>query len=207
MMPLTISLHNGKFLVRKYPSDMGALHIAAVMGNTAVVCFVLNRQPQVLDGVDSTRSAALGLVVNFGHGDVAEVLLKEGAKITNYKGETLLNCAARNRLDGIVRLLIEHDTLLRNRNLRLSSEEKNGRDIHVAVIKGDESQVGRILKRKVNVDPRDSDGGTALEWAAWYDYTTIVEQLLNCGADINAADHTSGRSALHEASEKETMTR
>jgi ankyrin repeat protein len=192
MMPLTISLHYRK---------MSALHIAAIIGNTAVVRLVLSRQPQLLDSVDSTRSTALGWAVNFGHEDVAEVLLKEGAEITNCKEETLLNCAARNRLDGIVCLLIEHDTLLRNRTLRLSGEE-NERDLHVAVIKGDGSQVGRILKRKVDVDARDSDGGTALQWAAWYDHTTIVEQLLNCGADINAADHTSGRSALHEASEK-----
>ena len=188
--------------VRKHSSDMSALHVAAVIGNTALVRLILKREPQLLDSVDSTGLTALEWAVDCGHEGVAEVLLNEGAKTTKYRGRTLLNYAASNGLDGIVRLLIERDTLVRSRNLSLSSEEKNGLDLLIAVVNGDESRVEHILKRKVSVDARDSDGGTALQWAAWYDYTTIAEQLLNCGADIDAANHTSGRRALDEASEK-----
>jgi hypothetical protein len=54
----------------------------------------------------------------------------------------------------------------------------------------------------VGADARDIDGGTSLQWVSWYWYSGIVALLLDYKADVNAADHTSGRRALHEAAEQ-----
>jgi ankyrin repeat protein len=111
-----------------------------------------------------------------------------------------LNCAARNRHDAIVDILLQHQTPT---NLGEFPSEKSERAQQLlgASIKGDEKLAKRLLELGVDVDARDPDGGTALQWAAWYGYSGIVAILLDHGADVNAADHTSGRRALHEAAE------
>jgi ankyrin repeat protein len=82
------------------------------------------------------------------------------------------------------------------------SKERNNFLVRLSrVDKGDEKLAKRLLEQGVDVDARDVDGGTSLQWAAWYGYSGIVSILLDYGADVNAADHTSGRRALHEAAE------
>lgn len=59
----------------------------------------------------------------------------------------------------------------------------------------------QVLNLGTNPDARDVDGGTLLEWAAWYGYDGIVSILLDNGVGVDAVDGTSGRISLNEAAE------
>jgi len=184
-----------------FAEEITELHIAALIGPPALVKLVVESSPQLIDERDEMSRTAIELAVMQGNTDITRVLLDSGASISrnNPTHETLLNCAARCRFDDIVELLIQH---------RSSSEDSitakslsTTQQLLTASMKDDEALTKQIIATGVDVDARDSDGGTALQWAAWYGYSTIVSTLLSHGADINAKDYTSGRTALHEASE------
>jgi ankyrin repeat protein len=190
----------------RVPTDMNPLHIAAIMGNLAIIQLTLRRQPDLLDVPDISGVTAVWWAVIFGHEDVVEELLNANANskwVNDVYEKGLLNYAARSRFDGIVRLLVQYHISYHKPAGILTKKEVRSRELLLAVRKGDDVSVQQILEEdNVNVDIRDSDGGTPLQWAAWYDYTKIVEQLLDRGGDINARDLTSGRTALHEAAEQ-----
>jgi ankyrin repeat protein len=184
----------------RHTDEPTPLHIATMIGQSTLVNLVLARSPHLLNVVDGLGRTALALAVTLDHEDMVRLLLGAGADTSRGRGETLLNCAARNHQDGIVDLLLHHQsrTIL---GQFPSEKDERAQQILGASIKGDEKLVKRLLELGVDVDARDVDGGTSLQWAAWYGYSGIVATLLDYGADVNAADHTSGRRALHEAAE------
>jgi len=181
---------------------MTELHVAALMGLPVLTSLVVERSPYLIDERDDLGMSAITLAVTQGHTDVTRVLLESGANILDrggLGGETLLNCAARCRFDDIVELLLQHRFPVEHSVDKQSFDA--AQQLLMASIKGDEELTKEILATGVDVDARDSDGGTALQWAAWYGYSRVLTALLDHGADINAKDHTSGRAALHEAAE------
>lgn len=72
-------------------------------------------------------------------------------------------------------------------------------DINKAAYNGDVAQVKALLANGVNVDFRDSSGGTALHAAMFQKNMEIVELLLQHGYDINAQGASNGYTPLHDA--------
>ena len=72
-------------------------------------------------------------------------------------------------------------------------------ELHKAANQGDVEKVWAILSTKVDVDARDSFGGTALHAAMFQDNMDIVEKLINYGFDINAKGTSNGYTPLHDA--------
>ena len=64
---------------------------------------------------------------------------------------------------------------------------------------GDGQRVAAGLAAGIAVNQRDATGATALHWAALGGHDHIVKQLIDAGADVNAAESASGMSALHGA--------
>jgi ankyrin repeat protein len=182
----------------QYTAEPTALHVATMIGRSLLVDLVLTRLPHLLNQTDGIGRTALALAVTLGSEDIVRSLLDAGADTSIVSGETLLNCAARNRYDAIVDLLLHHQPLTSLWEFP-SEKDERAQQLLGAFIKGDEKLARRLLELGVDVDARDVDGGTALQWAAWYGYSGIVAILLDYGADVDAADHTSGRRALHEA--------
>ena len=60
--------------------------------------------------------------------------------------------------------------------------------------------VRKLLEKGARVNERDSDGGTAMHWAAWGGYETVVGLLLKYHADIQAVSKNNG-TPLHWAAE------
>jgi ankyrin repeat protein len=59
-----------------------------------------------------------------------------------------------------------------------------------AVERKDQAAIGALLKERADVNARQPDGATALQWAAHWDDSGTVDRLLRAGADVNAAnDH------------------
>jgi ankyrin repeat protein len=57
-----------------------------------------------------------------------------------------------------------------------------------AVQSGDKTAVQSLLKKKVDVNVRQSDGATPLSWAAYHDDLDLAELLISAGANVNAAN-------------------
>jgi ankyrin repeat protein len=184
----------------QYTDEPTALHVATMIRGSLLVDLVLARLPHLLNQTDAIGWTALALAVTLGSEDIVRSLLDVGADTSIGSGETLLNCAARNRHDAIVDILLQHQTPTKLGEFP-SEKKERAQQLLGASIKGDQKLAKRLLELGVDVDARDPDGGTALQWAAWYGYSGIVATLLDYGADVNAADQTSGRRALHEAAE------
>ncbi|RQW21595.1 ankyrin repeat domain-containing protein [Rhodobacteraceae bacterium CH30] len=72
--------------------------------------------------------------------------------------------------------------------------------IHRAAHQGDVAQLQVLLTQKgIDVNARDSFGGTALHAAMFQKNIKVVELLLNAGFDVNAVGPRNGYTPLHDA--------
>lgn len=69
-----------------------------------------------------------------------------------------------------------------------------------ALIQGDIEQVERFLDEGTQVDARDAEGITALMYASYHGQESIVNLLIERGANINASEYVDGRTALMDSS-------
>jgi ankyrin repeat protein len=103
---------------------------------------------------------------------------------TDSKGRTVLGRAARSGKKELVEFLLEKG----------ASE-----DIFAAAIVGHTDKVAALLKQDPKlINARDSDGKTALHWAALYGQNKVMELLLANKADVNSLDED-GFTPLHWA--------
>jgi len=65
-----------------------------------------------------------------------------------------------------------------------------------AAVKGDNAQITKLLAAGVNVNVRDSAGGTPLAHAAWFGHVDTVKLLIEKGADLNAKKNDGGTPVL-----------
>ncbi|MCT4616771.1 MAG: ankyrin repeat domain-containing protein [Candidatus Gracilibacteria bacterium] len=72
-------------------------------------------------------------------------------------------------------------------------------DLHKAAHTGNLERVKLILKAGVDVDARDSFGGTALHAAMFQDNLEIIKILIEAGLDINAEGTSNKYTPLHDA--------
>ena len=70
-------------------------------------------------------------------------------------------------------------------------------ELHAAILRKNEDRArALILRGDININQRDSDGGTPLIYAACSDFPLLVEMLLERGADLRSVTN-SGSNALH----------
>jgi ankyrin repeat protein len=84
------------------------LHIAATIEDSELLELVLTRSPQLIDEIDEAGRTALAVALERDCEEAVRSLLGAGANMQSGSGESLLNCAARNRHDNIVELLLCH---------------------------------------------------------------------------------------------------
>lgn len=131
-------------------------------------------------------------------GDLAtvEILLAHGADIehSQYAGLNVLEGAAKNNHDAVVRRLLQKGAKLRIRDVNSTSL------LHVLAFSGPDAMLRLILEELGTdlIDRKDSSGRTALFYAAEKGHDERVAILINFGADVNVVKNTSA-SPLHEA--------
>jgi ankyrin repeat protein len=86
-------------------------------------------------------------------------------------------------------------------SLTVYCQSSNGNPVLKAVAGGDPAQVKAALEsnKNINVDERDSYGGTALHGAMFIKKADIVKLLIDHGYDINAIGPRNGYTPLHDA--------
>lgn len=177
-----------------FPSKFSSLHVAAAIGSAEVTRQVLKSDPSLLNAEDSVRRTPILWAIESNHGSVVRVLLEEGANLKS-EYESVLNCAARNRHDHLVKSVLQESMKMKNGHFDAECE------LFVAAIISNKTRTNELLRMGVATDFRDMDSGTALQWAAWYGHFHVAALLLEAGVDVHTSD-CNGREALHEAAER-----
>jgi ankyrin repeat protein len=140
--------------------------------------------------VNSVHSTPLHRACQTGRIDLVDGLLQRGALITEDEdGDTPLDIAYRLGSKEIFKLLLDSGA---------KSERLKSYQLHLACFLGDETRVGKLLEKGMDLNAADMKGRTPLHCCCFGGEPKLVEKLLNLGAEINATDDDS-TSALHIA--------
>jgi ankyrin repeat protein len=140
------------------------------------------------------RSATfLFWTIDHGHERTAKLafLTVANVNVRGFYNRTPLMEAAFHQKPGLVRFLLSHHADL------TAGDNDGSQAIHYA---SDVGSAQQLLEHGAQVNARSKDGDTPLMQAAWDAQTTVVEFLLQRGADIHATDN-SGLQALHRAAQ------
>ncbi|MGD0816706.1 MAG: ankyrin repeat domain-containing protein, partial [Verrucomicrobiota bacterium] len=170
----------------------GSLHEAAFNGKLEKAKALVKEHPELVNSQDSYASQTpLHLAVEYGHKDVAELLLANKADVEAkaHGGWTpLLNAVFGGNKD-LVELLLTYKA---DANVK----EMSGRTpLHVAAENDFTEIAALLLAHNAHVNARNRDGMTPLHIATALGYKDLVELLLANNADVNAKDNT-GRTPL-----------
>ena len=206
------------------PEITKSIYYAASVGDIEQIRLHIAKGSDVNEKT-TTGDTALHYAVRYGREDVAKLLIANGARVNerNAGGNTPLHLATWYRQKNVAELLISKgaDLSAKNKNgdlpIHLALKGKDGRlhrkmldlliakgptlsSIYMAAYQGDLAEVKRFLEQGISVDSRDSEGHTALHFAALNGKRDVVEFLLSQGADVDANFNSSWGTPLDLAS-------
>ena len=160
-----------------------ALHQACYNGHSETVNTLLKNPNIEIDAVNDAGETPLYIAIKENNLYIAEILIKAGADVNRktFSGENLIYIAARQRKYHLVDILVKNGVDVNVRN-------KNGETPLLCAIKSTENQrpnvdmVRLLLEYKADVNCRDMWGKSALHYASNHNNSTIIELLLNAGA-------------------------
>jgi cytohesin len=162
------------------------LHEAAFNGKLEKARALIKSNPELVNDHSSyANQAPLHLAVEFGHNDVAELLLANQADVEAkaYFGWTPLLQAVFGGHKESVELLLAH-------NANVNVKDAAGRTpLIVAAENGYTEIAALLLAHKAELNVRNNDGLTPLHVAASRGSKDFVELLLAHHADVNAKDN------------------
>ncbi|KLT22609.1 ankyrin repeat domain protein [Wolbachia endosymbiont of Armadillidium vulgare str. wVulC] len=175
-----------------------ALHWAAEKGNVEIVLKLIEKGASV-NQFGSCGWTALHLAAANGNIEIIKILVKNRANVNqkNVAKLTALYEAVRNRHKEVTKFLL----------LNGADVKENGacevNVLHLAIMKNDKEMVECIIENDKNIrgdiNMTDAFGRTPLYLAATNNYTSLLEILLQNGADDNIEDRLSGFTPLHIA--------
>ncbi len=163
-----------------------SLHRAAATGDIDQVKLLISKGTDVNEKT-TTGDTALHYAARHNHNDVAELLIKKGADVNakNKNGDTPAHIALREHIR-------EHDKPFLVMEMLLDLLIAKGANlscIQLSAYQGELAKVRSFVEQGTDVDARDSDGATALHYAALRGNQDVVEFLVGRGADVNARDN------------------
>ncbi len=163
----------------------GSLHEAALNGNLDKAKALIKANPSlVFSQASGVGQTPLHWAAEFGHKDVAELLLTNKAEIEakDYNGWTPLFQAVFGGQKELVELLVAN-------HANVNVKDNYGRTpLQVALDNGYTDIAALLLAHKAEVNVKNRDGITPLHYAASGGYKKLVELLLANHAEINAKD-------------------
>ncbi|SCV69297.1 BQ2448_2317 [Microbotryum intermedium] len=129
---------------------------------------------------------ALSLASQYGHEDIAKILLLKGAQILpSPAGYWPQHLAARQGHAGVLRLLVEATRGFAG--IDLPDKYSQATPLHHAASHGHAASVQVLLHAGSNVHARDEFQRTPIHYAAWQGYIDCVNLLLAAGATVDAS--------------------
>ncbi|WWD22776.1 palmitoyltransferase AKR1 [Kwoniella shandongensis] len=180
-------------------NDQLSIHAFAQRGDTASLAAMLRDNPALdLSATDSQDVTPLHWASINAHMGTCRWLLDNGADVDAIGGElraTPLQWAARNGHLYVVHLLLSRGA---DPNI-LDSQGFN--TLHLITHSSAVMPLLYMLHQPVAIDEKDSDGHTALMWAAYQGDALSVDLLIRHGASVNTSDNA-GMTPLHWAAVK-----
>jgi len=154
------------------------LHRAAILGHEELVLLLLKSGAEA-NTRDFSGFTPLHNAVGAGNITIVQMLLHHGAEINaaDGRGWTPLHAAAFLRRGQIARLLIESGA-----SVEVTTKDTNRTPLHWAAWNEDEGLLELLIQQGANVNAQNSDGETALHYAARHNQD-ILRNLLALGAD------------------------
>ncbi|KAF5548211.1 ankyrin 3 [Fusarium napiforme] len=167
-------------------SSRTPLSWACENGHFGIARVLAERDNQPID-VDRSAPSPLMLASKNGHIDIARWLLNRNADIyREYRKESAICFAASNGHAEIVEFLLDEGQHINTWGVNASPI------ISLAAENGHEEVVKLLLARKARVEAKNNRKMTPLHCAAKKEgFKATMQELLRCGADINARDGTS----------------
>ncbi|KAL6824111.1 ankyrin repeat-containing domain protein [Trichoderma camerunense] len=150
------------------------LILASWKGHTEIVRLLLDKGANIEAKSSVNKTTPLMTASEGGHTDIVRLLLDRGADIEakNRSGVTALVAAFNGEKKDVIQLLI-------NRGAQVDTRDEDGKTMLIRASAGGDTKVVRQLLAidKINLDARDREGRTALQWATQNDHEAIVQLL------------------------------
>ena len=146
-----------------------------------------------VDARDNDGKTALTWSVHHEHAECIENLVQAGADVNlvNYDGSTPLTVAAQGSHD-------KHIEILLRAGADVNFPDFTGLSplILAAIEKCNENCVANLVSAGADVNAQDSQGNTALTWAAQHEHAECIKMLAKAGACVNIQGTISGETPL-----------
>jgi ankyrin repeat protein len=154
---------------------------ACAAGELSRVKDWVEQQPEWVNAHAPDGFQPLGLAAFFGHADIVEFLLKEGAEVNSPSRNTMrvmpLHSAIANQHSAIVRLLLDHGADVN------ATQADDFTPLHEAAQNGMLDVTQWLLDRGAAINPRlSSSGKTPLALAIEHQHVDVAELLKQRGA-------------------------
>lgn len=161
-----------------------ALTIAASHGSDNIIRFLLNLGIEI-NVKDETGDTPLINAVSNGRVNTAELLLEEGADVNagNNHGKTALMYGVTNDHSKLVELLLNFKA-----DVNVHGRYDSTTAFLIAIDQNNIKIAKLLLAAKADINAQDSNGQTALMYAAGNVSVELVELLLKSGAKVNTRD-------------------
>ncbi|OZJ04337.1 hypothetical protein BZG36_02387 [Bifiguratus adelaidae] len=193
--PTTFLLAHGADITSVDHDGFHPLIYAIMNGHTACVQILLSKTNVSIEPSDESDHIPLSLACQYGHKDIAIMLLSKGAQtLANSEGLFPLHLAARAGHTDIVQLLTEND---RERKWIDMADKYNGwTPVFWAASEGHVACVKVLLKAKCDLSVKDENGATAVYYAAWEGEVECYNLMVEAGGCSDVRTVTRGSDQL-----------
>lgn len=177
-----------------------ALFYACEKGFKNIVNLLLSIKGHFSDvnEIDNNLRSPIIVAVRYGHKEIVEILIKEGAKISQRDkfDLTALDLALSYGHKDIV------DTLI-NADVNFKGKDLNGNGFLISATKSGNYELCKMLidKYAINVNEKDMNGNTSLLIAVNNNKKEIVELMLKNGAKVNVCNFSKETALLKASSD------
>ncbi len=159
------------------------LFTACVAGHTAEVLDRIQADPSLLESHSSDGWTPLHLAAFFGHKELAEALLKQGAQVdsrsTNTMQNTPLHAATAGRQVELMKILLEHGA---NPD---AMQEGGWTALHAAAQTGDRSMIEVLLANGASINVRAANNQAPLDLPLLKGHHEVAALLEQLGAKLS----------------------